>query len=215
MQRFKDISEEELAELIALQQKRGRKPGERKLNNEELAQGLKMFNAKPEKQYSNKFVADLVKVLSTIGQTLCWPILLFKFLRELRLYKQYGATIRYAIDNNEEVYDFMERFHFYPAWFTRLYSQQDIPEEFVGVSDEVLEGLTIQSIMPIRPMLAKANLLSILTLRIERISITSYLVILEPENFRKIWNIFWWMFGAILGNLVLYTMVILICTGVL
>ena len=64
-------------------------------------------------------------------------------------------------------------------------------------------------------MLAKANLLSILTLRIERISITSYFVILEPENFRKIWNIFWWMFGAILGNLVLYAMVILLCTRVL
>lgn len=211
MQRYRDISEEELAELIARNQQNGRHG--KRLNPTELAQGLKMFNdTKSEKDTTKDKVIDiLVKILKTIF----WPILVFEFIKETRLYKQYTRIVRNAIDNNEEVFDFFERFHFYPAWFTRLYSVQDIPEEFMGVSEETLESLTIQSIMPIRPVLAKANLLTILHLKVERINVLKYVIILEPENFQKCWTLFWWMVGSI-GFYILWiaTLVILAYNGI-
>lgn len=185
---FDNLTEEELEERILHNQKTS--TAKRPKRTAQLVEGLDNYN---KKGLSNIWKTVLLGIFKTI----LFPWIIIDFIREVKLYRKYTAQVRYVIDNNEEFFQFLEKFQFHPAWFTRLYSNQEIPEEFIGLDDNQLEAITVKAIMPIRPMLAKSNLLSILTLRIDRVAIDHYIVILEPENFKNVCALFWWMIAII------------------
>lgn len=188
LHRFEDLSEEELEQRILHNQKTS--TSKRPKTSAQLVEGLDNFNKRRLSKIWKNVLLGVVK-------TILFPWIIIDFIREVRLYRKYTAQVRYVIDNNEEFFQFLERFQFHPAWFTRLYSNQEIPGEFIGLDDNQLEAVTVKAIMPIRPMLAKSNLLSILTLRIKRVAIDHYMVILEPENFKNVCALFWWMITII------------------
>lgn len=192
---FDDLSEEELEERILHNQKTS--TAKRPKKTAQLVEGLGNYNKRGLSNLWRNILLGIVK-------TILFPWVIIDFIREAKLYSKYTDQVRYVIDNNEEFFKFLERFQFHPAWFTRLYSNQEIPEEFIGLDDDQLEAVTVKAIMPIRPMLAKSNLLSILTLRIERVAIDHYIVILEPENFKNVCALFWWMI-AIIATIIITT----------
>lgn len=192
---FDDLSEEELEERILHNQKTS--TAKRPKKTAQLVEGLGNYNKRGLSNLWRNILLGIVK-------TILFPWVIIDFIREAKLYSKYADQVRYVIDNNEEFFKFLERFQFHPAWFTRLYSNQEIPEEFIGLDDDQLEAVTVKAIMPIRPMLAKSNLLSILTLRIERVAIDHYIVILEPENFKNVCALFWWMI-AIIATIIITT----------
>ena len=192
---FENLSEQELEERILHNQKTS--TAKYPKNPSQLVEGLDKYN---KRGLSNIWKNILFGIIKTI----LFPWVIIDFIREIKLYRRYADQIRYIIDHNEEFFQFLERFQFHPAWFTRLYSNQEIPEEFIGLDDAQLEAITVKAIMPIRPILAKSNLLSILTLRIERVSIDHYLVILEPENFKNVCALFWWMVSIIVTIIAIF-----------
>lgn len=188
IRKFRDLSQEELEDLIDKRRlSSNSKP--RKTSNQ-LAEGLNKFNDSQTNTWK--------QILLAICKTILFPWIIVDIIREIKKYKSYTELIRWTINSNQEFFDFLEKFNFMPAWFTRLYSVQEIPEEFMTLDEKMLEGLTIQSLIPIRPMLAKSNLLSVLTLRVKRLDILRYIVILEPENFRNIQALIIWLVSILL-----------------
>lgn len=185
---FDNLSEEELEERILHNQRTS--TAKRPKTTSQLVEGLNNYNKRGPSNLWKNLLLGIVK-------TILFPWVIIDFIREVKLYRRYTEQVRYVIDNNDEFFQFLEKFQFHPAWFTRLYSNQEIPEEFIGLDDDQLEAVTVKAIMPIRPMLAKSNLLSILTLRIERVAIDHYIVILEPENFKNVRALFLWIVAII------------------
>lgn len=199
IRKFRDLSQEELEDLID-KRKLASTSKPRKTSNQ-LAEGLNKFNDNRASKWK--------QVLLAICKTILFPWIIVDIIREIKKYKSYTELIKWTINSNQEFFDFLEKFHFMPAWFTRLYSVQEIPEEFMTLDEKMLEGLTIQSLIPIRPMLAKSNLLSVLTLRIKRVDILRYIVILEPENFRNLQALIIWL-ASILVTIILGITLVLI-----
>lgn len=193
LRKFRDLSQEELEDLID-KRKLSSTSQPRKTSNQ-LAEGLNKFNDSHNTKWK--------QILLAICKTILFPWIIVDIIREIRKYKSYTELIKWTINSNQEFFDFLENFHFMPAWFTRLYSVQEIPEEFMTLDEKMLEGLTIQSLIPIRPMLAKSNLLSVLTLRVKRIDILRYIVILEPENFRNLQALIIWLASILVAIIVL------------
>ena len=111
-----------------------------------------------------------------------FPINLIRLIKEIKQYRKYTTLIKYTIDHNESFYSFLEKYRFYPAWFTRLFSVQPIPEELVGLSDEQLYEMTVKSLLPVRSMVEQTNLLQVIELYIVRNRIDEYTIILQPCN---------------------------------
>lgn len=200
IRKFRDLSQEELEDLID-KRKHSSTSKPRKTSNQ-LAEGLNKFN--------DNQISTWKQILLGICKTILFPWIIVDIILEIKKYKSYTELLKWTINSNQEFFDFLEKFNFMPAWFTRLYSIQEIPEEFMALDEKMLEGLTIKSLMPIRPMLAKSNLLSVLTLRVKRIDILRYIVILEPENFENLKNLIIWL-ASILITIILGSILIIFC----
>lgn len=169
MQKLKEMSDEELSERILENQSQN--SGKKSLKRSELFQQKSPSKWKIMFEYVFEVIAFII-----------FPINLIRLIKEIKQYRKYATLIKYTIDHNESFYSFLEKYRFYPAWFTRLFSVQPIPEELVGLSDEQLYEMTVKSMLPVRSMVEQTNLLQVIELYIVRNRIDEYTIILQPCN---------------------------------
>lgn len=169
--KFKDITDEELATLIKERQKKF--PSKKKLSVSQLTEGI-------ENDHNSskiiEYVCNILRFLLIVPN-------IAKLIVTINEYKQYAEIVKSVINTNDKFYDFLEKYHFYPVRFTRLMSVQQIPEQFIGLSDEELLAITTRSLFPIRKIVEETRLLEILTIKIVNRKVHQYAILLEPKNF--------------------------------
>jgi len=140
------------------------------------------------KKSSSKTLYYILRFIDNALELLVLPLLLYRLVKEHKLYRVYTTILEKVINDNNEFYEFLEKYDFKVAWFDRLYSEQTIPDEMLVLNEDELYDVVIKALLPIRPILAKSLLIDVISPYIKRIALNKYLIILEPVNFIALKN---------------------------
>jgi hypothetical protein len=111
------------------------------------------------------------------------PVLIARLSKEIKLYRKYSSILKRVIIENNEFFEFLDKFKFNIAWFNRLYSIQKIPDMIIDQNEDEIYDSVVKALQPVYAMFEKAILVDVLSLRVIRKDIDAYILIFEPINY--------------------------------
>ena len=135
------------------------------------------------KKSSSKLKWRLYYTVSTLFECIVFPVLLVRIRKEIKLYKKYTEIFQRTVNENEEFFKFLEQYNFRAGWFSRLYSNQTIPEQFMALTEDELYDKVEYTLLPMTKTIEKNVLINIISPYLRRIAIDEYVIILEPLNY--------------------------------
>lgn len=130
------------------------------------------------------------------------PISIINFIIQYKKFKKYVNVIKQAVNDNEDFYNYLNKFDFVPDWLGRLYSIQPIPKEFRDFTEDELYDITMRSLFPLMKLLEKSVLIDVCSVIISRNTEQLYTVTLTPYVWPQFRNALITLFFSVIVNII-------------